>query len=172
MISNDKRANKLTKTLLITYLIMLLWILLFKFGVRFSYMENREVNLVPFKSDSNVDKAETILNVVIFIPLGIYAGVLFTKWSFAKKVFYFFLTSLSFEVLQLIFKIGAFDSTDIITNTFGGVLGLLIFIAIGKIFNNNFKAQKFINIIATIATVMMITLLLLLKMNMLPIKYQ
>src|SRR5690242_7835710 len=136
MNSNNNRANNLTKALLIAYLIILFWILLFKFGVRFSYMENREINLIPFKSRSNIDKAETILNVLIFIPLGIYAGVLFTKWSFAKKVFCFFLSSLLFEVLQLIFKIGAFDSTDIVTNTFGGVLGLLIFIAIGKIFNN------------------------------------
>ena len=77
-----------------------------------------------------------------------------------------------FEVLQFILRIGAFDTTDIITNTLGGIIGLMIFGAIEKVFNNSVKTQKFINIIAAIGTVLMILLLLLLKMNMLPVRYQ
>ena len=77
-----------------------------------------------------------------------------------------------FEALQFILRAGAFDITDIITNTLGGIIGLMIFEAIEKVFNNSVKAQKFINIIAAIGTVLMISLLLLLKMNMLPVRYQ
>ena len=77
-----------------------------------------------------------------------------------------------FEALQFIFRVGAFDITDIITNTLGGIIGLMIFKAIEKVFKNSVKAQKFINIIAAIGTVLMISLLLLLKMNMLPVRYQ
>jgi glycopeptide antibiotics resistance protein len=66
----NNKTNKLTSVLFIIYLIVLFWILLFKLGVRFSYMENRNVNLIPF---GKIDVSETILNVVIFVPLGIYA---------------------------------------------------------------------------------------------------
>jgi len=165
----NNKTNKLINVLFIIYLIALFWILLFKFGVRFSYMENRNVNLIPF---AKIDVAEIILNVVFFVPLGIYAGVLFKRWGFVKKLFFFFLISLMFEGLQFIFRIGAFDITDIITNVLGGIIGSLIFEAIEKLFNNSVKAQKFITIIAAIGTALMISLLLLLKLNMLPIRYQ
>ena len=166
----NRTTNKVTTVLFIIYLTAIFWILLFKLGVRFSYMENRSVNLAPFSEP--IDRGEIILNVVIFVPLGMYAGVLFTKWSFGTKFLFIFLTSLMFETLQLILKIGAFDVTDIVTNTSGGIIGLMIFGAIKKGFNNRIKAQKFINIIGAIGTALMISLLLLLKMNMLPVRYQ
>lgn len=169
-------TDKLTNALFIIYLIALFWIVLFKLGVRFSYMQNRSVNLIPFSefliSNGKIDVSEIILNVVVFVPLGIYAGVLYKKWTFGKKLFFFFLISLMFEGLQFILRVGAFDITDIITNILGGIIGLLIFEAIEKLFNNSVKSQKFINIIAATGTVLIISLLLLLKLNMLPIRYQ
>jgi glycopeptide antibiotics resistance protein len=169
-------TNRLTTVLFIIYLIVLSWILLFKLGVRFSYMGNRSVNLIPFSEplilNGKIDVGEIILNVVIFVPLGIYAGILFEKWIFGKKLFFFFLISLIVEGLQFILAVGAFDITDIITNTLGGIIGLMIFAAIEKAFNNSVKAQKFINIIAAIGTVLIILFLVLLKMNMLPVRYQ
>ena len=176
--NNSKENNtqtKVTTLLFIIYLIALVWILLFKLGVRFSYMGERNVNFIPFResfSNGKIDAGEIILNVVIFVPLGIYAGVLFRRWTFVTELFLFFFLSSIFEVLQFTLRVGAFDITDIITNTFGGMVGLVIFQAFEKIFNNSIKAQKMINIITAIGTVLMISLLLLLKMNMLPIKYQ
>ena len=82
----NNKTNKLTNVLFIIYLIALFWILIFKLGVRFSYMENRNVNLIPF---GKIDLSETILNVVIFVPLGIYAGVLYKRWIFGKILFFF-----------------------------------------------------------------------------------
>jgi glycopeptide antibiotics resistance protein len=109
---------------------------------------------------------------VILVPFGIYVGILFEKWIFGKKLLSFFLVSLLVEALQYILRIGAFDVTDIFTNTVGGIIGLIIFEAINKAFNNTITAHKFINIIAATGTVLMILLLALLKMNMLPIRYQ
>jgi glycopeptide antibiotics resistance protein len=169
-------ANKLTTALFIIYLLLLFWILLLKLGVQFSYMENRNVNLIPFgapmMSNGKTDVSEIILNVVIFVPLGIYAGVLFKKLNLGKKLLFFLLISLALESLQFILKIGAFDITDIITNTTGGIVGLTIFKTIEKLFNNSVKAQKLINIIAAIGTVLIISLLSLLRLNMLPVRYQ
>ena len=112
------------------------------------------------------------MNVVIFVPLGVYTGILFERWIFGRKLFLLFLISLIVEGLQFILAVGAFDITDIITNTLGGIIGLTVFKAIEKAFNDSVKAQKFINIISAVGTVLMILLLLLLKMNMLPVRYQ
>ena len=60
------------------------------------------------------------------------------------------------EALQYIFSLGASDVTDIITNTSGGIIGWILFKAIEKLFNNNVRAQKFINIIAATGTVLII----------------
>ena len=169
-------ANRITIILFISYLVAICWILLFKLGVRFSYMGNRRVNLIPFSEplilNGKIDVGEIILNVVIFVPLGVYTGILFGRWVFGRKLFFLFLISLIVEGLQFILAVGAFDITDIITNTLGGIIGLTIFKAIEKGFNNSVKAQKFINIISAVGTALMILLLLLLKMNMLPVRYQ
>src|SRR5688500_10600738 len=164
-------ANGLTTALFIIYLIALYWILLLKLGVRFSYMESRRVNLIPFR-ESVILNSENILNVLIFVPLGIYAGILFERWILGKKLLFFFLLTLIVEGLQYILRVGAFDVTDIITNTSGALIGLMIFKGIEKAFDNNVKAQRFINKIAATGTILMILLLLLLKMNMLPVRYQ
>jgi glycopeptide antibiotics resistance protein len=164
-------TNRLTAVLFIIYLIALYWILLLKLGVQFSYMGTRRTNLIPF-GEPSILTSENILNVVIFVPLGIYAGILFERWVFGKKLLFVFLFSLLVEALQYILRVGAFDVTDIMTNTIGGIIGLLIFKGLEKSFNNSVKAQKFINIIAASGTVLMILLLALLKMNMLPVRYQ
>ena len=165
----DNSTAKLTIVLLVIYLIALIWILLFKLGVRFSYMENRKVNLIPFSEPSI---GEIIMNAVIFVPLGIYAGILFKRWTLGKNILFFFLTSLIIEGLQFILRVGAFDITDIITNTLGGIIGIMIFKAIEKVFINSVKAHKFINIIAATGTIIMILFLVLLKTNNLWVKYQ
>jgi glycopeptide antibiotics resistance protein len=169
-------AKRFTIALLIIYLIALCWILLFKLGVRFSYMEGRSVNLIPFSkpsiSNGRADVSEIILNAVIFVPLGIYTGVLFDKWNFGRKLLFFFLISLIVEGLQFALAVGAFDITDIIINTFGGMVGLMAYKSIEAPFNNRIQAHKFINIISAAGTVVVIVFLLLLKLNMLPIRYQ
>jgi glycopeptide antibiotics resistance protein len=164
-------ANRLTTTLFTIYLIALYWILLLKLGVSFSYVGTRRANLIPFR-EPLILNSENVLNVVIFVPLGIYAGILFETWSFGRRVLLFFLLSLIVEAVQYIFRLGAFDVTDIITNTLGAVIGFMLFIAIQKAFDSTAKAQRFINIVATIGTVLMITLLLLLKLDMLPVRYK
>ena len=84
--------NSLTAVLFIIYLIAICWILLFKLGVRFSYMGQRSVNLIPFR-EPIILSGENIFNVVIFVPLGIYTGILFERWIFSKKLLLLFLLS-------------------------------------------------------------------------------
>lgn len=164
---DNNKINKLSNALFIIYLIALFWIIVFKFNVPFSYFGNmRSINLIPFSEsliiNGKLDFSEIIMNVVIFVPLGIYAGLLFKRWTIGKKLFLFLLISLICEGFQFIFGVGASDVTDIINNTLGGIIGLLIYKGIEKILKNSVKTQKFINIIATIGTILMISLLLLL----------
>ena len=160
-------ANKLTTVLFAIYMIALFWIILFKLNIHMNFQ--RSLNLIPFNQplilNGRVDLGEVILNVLIFIPLGLYAGVLFKRWNIGKIILLFFSISLIIEVLQFIFAIGASDITDVITNTLGGIIGLTMYIGIEKAFKSSVKAQKFINILAVAGTTVILLLLFLLKVN-------
>lgn len=158
------KTNKLTNILFVIYLIAVFEIIVFKLELPFrniGYLRN--INLIPFNEslivNGKIDFSEIIMNMVIFMPLGIYVEIIFSKWSTAKKFSIFFIISLICEVLQFIFAVGASDITDIINNTLGGIIGFLIFKVIVKIFNNRDKAHKVVNVIAVIGTVLMILLL-------------
>jgi glycopeptide antibiotics resistance protein len=165
----DTRTTIVTKALLVIYLLAMVWILLFKLSVQFSYMAERRVNLIPFK---NPVPGEIVMNIIVFVPLGLYVGVLFKAWHYINKILLFFLVSLLFETLQFVLGVGSFDSTDLINNTVGGIIGWVLFELIEKGWNNSRKTHRFINIIAGVATVIISLLLVLLKMDMLPIKYR
>ena len=164
------KTNKLTIILFIIYIIAVLEIIVFKLELPFSntgYLRN--INLIPFHEsvilNGKIDYSEIIMNMVIFVPLGIYVEMIFSKWSTTKKISMFFIISLICEVLQFIFAIGASDITDIINNTLGGIIGLLIYKVIVKLFNNRDKAHKFVNIVAAIGTVFMVLFLAILLIS-------
>lgn len=166
---NITLANKLTTLLLSIYSTVLFWIIVLKLNISFTYKGTQNVNLIPFREpllyNGQIDYNEIFLNILIFTPLGLYVGILFKKLRIARKIFSFFMVSLFCEVCQFILKIGAFDITDIINNTFGGIIGLMFFKVLEKAFNSPVKAQKLINIIATICTIIIVSTLLYLKIN-------
>ena len=89
---DNSKTNKLTKVLFVIYLIAVFWIIVFKFNLPFSnlgYM--RSINIIPFNESLVINGKlafrEIIMNVAIFIPLGIYSGILFKKWTIGKKIF-------------------------------------------------------------------------------------
>ena len=167
-----KGPDKLTWLLGTTYLAALVWILIFKLGVRFSYMEKRRVNLIPFRDAFASNGLQSLANVLIFVPLGVYVAILGKRLILWKQVLLFFAFSFLIESLQFIGRIGAFDSTDLVTNTCGGVLGLGLVYLIRRAFKNDLAAQRFINIVAVIGTILLILFLILLKLNKLPVRYQ
>ena len=70
---------------------------------------------------------DTILNVLLFIPLGCFLPLLYEQYdSIGKIAFMGFLVSLSVEIVQM-FGYGATDINDLITNTIGACLGFFIF---------------------------------------------
>lgn len=72
-------------------------------------------------------------NVCLFIPLGIlFCAALPDYKKYGLPVLFCGLYSLLIELFQLITHFGVFDVDDIILNTFGGLLGYIIFLFIGK----------------------------------------
>lgn len=162
-----KNQKNLTLILLCIYLIVLTWIILLKMEFDFSLlgqMNLRSINLIPFAGsvivNGQVDTSEIILNVVAFVPFGIYLSMLQQEWSFAKKLIPIFGVSFGFEILQFIFSIGASDITDLIGNTLGGAIGIAIFGLVAIVFKEN--TIKIFNTLAIVGTFFMVALLSLL----------
>lgn len=66
--------------------------------------------------------------------------------------------SLAVEIIQFVFAIGVTDITDVITNTFGGFLGLILY-DLSKKYVNNEKLDRFIVVAGTILLIVFILLL-------------
>ena len=76
----------------------------------------------------------SLLNVLLFLPLGWFLPVLWKKFqSPLRTVCFGFSTSFAVELLQ-IFTYRATDVNDLMTNTFGTVLGYILAIAILRVF--------------------------------------
>ena len=73
------------------------------------------------------DFKNTILNIILFIPLGIMLPFLWKKYDTLRETLFFgFLMSLAIELLQIL-TYRATDINDLIANTIGAVLGYFVF---------------------------------------------
>ncbi|WP_088037630.1 VanZ family protein [Gottfriedia acidiceleris] len=162
---SKNNQNKITAGLFAVYLFALIWIIVFK--MQFSYQglpDFREINLIPFAGsvsvNNQIDFIEIILNVLAFIPFGIYISMLKPNWSFLKKIAVIAGVSLLFEVLQFIFAIGASDITDLLGNTLGGIIGIGVYIVFCRLFST--KANKILNVLTSIGVIFLVALVLVL----------
>ena len=75
---------------------------------------------------------DTILNVFLFVPLGLFLPLLYDEFDKARKVLLAgFLISVSVEIIQM-FGCGATDINDLITNTIGACVGYGVFKVLEK----------------------------------------
>lgn len=161
-------SKKVTKCLLAVYLLALIWIVIFKLQFSFDHLPHiRNVNLIPFGDSTiingTIDFDEIIANLIAFIPFGILIGMLFEGKSFIKKVSPIFFTSLFLETIQFVFSIGASDITDLLMNTVGGILGIVLFLALSKILKN--KTIKILNILCLVGAILLFSLIGLIQLN-------
>jgi glycopeptide antibiotics resistance protein len=93
-------------------------------------------NFIPFKTiifylflaDINLNiRIENLAgNIIGFSPFGFILPLLSKRFRMFKKVMIAtFCLSLTFELIQFIFKFGSFDVDDLILNTMGGMLGYI-----------------------------------------------
>ncbi len=127
-----KREKIISVIIFGIYMLLLTWLILFKFSTDFINLPfKRNINLIPFAEpklvNGKVDISEMLYNFAVFVPFGVYIGMFFTKFKFFIKLILPFCLSLLYEVIQYVFAIGLSDITDVITNTAGGIFGLLCF---------------------------------------------
>ncbi len=112
----------------VVYLVLLAWIILWK--LQLPYVGGgalREIKLVPYipaGGDGGSNPLEVAFNVILFIPFGVFMGVLARDWRWWKQLAVFAGTSIVFEVAQYVFAVGSSDISDVIDNAVGGMIGL------------------------------------------------
>jgi glycopeptide antibiotics resistance protein len=159
--------KSLSKTALALYLLILVWLVLFKVSFDFSSVllghQMRSLSLIPF-ADSL--RGETISNFVVFIPLGLLLSVNLKRVTVLRKLAYIFILSVAVEVIQFILAIGVTDITDVITNTFGGFVGLLLY----NLFNKYVDSKKLDRFIV-IACMILLVVFMLLRLLVFRVRY-
>ena len=164
------KNQRLTEVLFFIYLLALVWIIVFKMEFSFADINERQtLNLDPYSAPARINGVvvyeEIYFNILAFVPFGLYLGILFKKWNIYQNILVFLFVSLSFEMIQYIFSIGATDITDVINNVFGGIVGVIIFRLLNLFMKNSHRAHKLINIFAAVGTVLVVIVLFILKIT-------
>ena len=117
------------------------------------------LNLIPLAGILN-DWKNSLLNILLFIPLGVMLPLLWNKFRMLKNTVLFgFGISLAIELLQML-TFRTTDINDLITNTFGAFLGFFcakIFLKrlpASKNITGNTKTEELVVILAAILLVM------------------
>lgn len=120
------------------YLVLLAWVVLWKLEVPWigdAASLVRPIKLVPFVSDGDAGASapiELLINLVLFVPLGLFVGTLAPAWSWWRAGLVALGVSLALEVVQHLISTGSFDTTDLIVNTAGALVGWAIFAAVRR----------------------------------------
>ena len=114
-------------------------------GFSYNILPFREIRRV-FENFDNLSTGYVIINffgnIIAFIPFGalirwvVNKGI---KWYHA--VLATFLFSCAVELIQMVTRVGAFDVDDIILNTFGGLLGFIVYYIL-LLINRKFEKKK------------------------------
>lgn len=147
-------TRRMTLVLFNTYLLILTWVIVFKLGdlTVFGY---RSLNLIPLAGtavyDGQLDYGEILLNILFFIPFGIYMEMLARHAEWLTSLLLILAVSLSFEAIQYGFMIGMADITDVLANGLGGAIGINLMYYLTSIWKE--EAYSRVNALAGLVTV-------------------
>ena len=125
--SSRNSTTTYLSALFVVYLVLLVWIVLWKLGIPWVGGVYRVIKLVPFAptgDDGASAPFEVVANLALFVPFGVYLGLLAPSWAWWKTASAVAGASVVLEVTQYVFGIGSSDVTDVIVNTAGGLAGL------------------------------------------------
>lgn len=178
-IKSEKTLNLLSKIIFIIYIGLIIWIIMFKcnlidsmndayiFLKDMSIKERILVFSTPFKnyfmesvnSPKYVFTEDDLLNVIIFIPMGLYLSYFIKNKKFLKVLLITFGVSLFFELFQLFTVIGSFTIQDLMTNVIGGIIGYLVYKLI-FIKKESKQRTTILNVISIIGIIVFVPILL------------
>lgn len=126
------------------YVVVLAYFLFFSEHYGRGGVKGYQYNLIPFQEIRRYLKYRHLLgpeyfivnifgNVLAFVPFGFFLPIISEEnRSFFATALYSFELSLGVELVQLSFQVGIFDVDDIMMNTFGCVLGYILFFLFRK----------------------------------------
>lgn len=123
------RRHGLLIALFVVYLVLLAWIILWKLEIPWigeAALRPRPIKLIPFIATADAGASqpvEVVINLLLFVPFGLYIGVIAPTWRWWKATLVFAGASLILETTQHLISVGSFDLTDVIVNTAGGMIG-------------------------------------------------
>ena len=111
-----------------TFVLRLLWVIYFLVMIlllffRVYHDNNINLNLLELFNFETTNLSQTILNLILFIPIGYWLKHL--KISSVLLLSLLLITSI--ELLQFVSHRGIFDIVDILIDTFGIMIGYIIF---------------------------------------------
>ena len=111
-----------------TFVLQLLWVIYFLVMIlllffRVYHDNNINLNLLELFNFETTNLSQTILNLILFIPIGYWLKHL--KISSVLLISLLLITSI--ELLQFVSHRGIFDVVDILINTIGIMIGYVIF---------------------------------------------
>ncbi|HEY5230542.1 MAG TPA: VanZ family protein, partial [Galbitalea sp.] len=113
------------------YALLLVGVVLFKFPFQYQLTTSgRHLNLIPFGgsfANPRLGIGEVVENALIFVPYGVYLSMVSGPWNLGKRILVIAATSVAFETIQFVFAIGRSDITDVLGNTFGGLVGVGVY---------------------------------------------
>lgn len=138
--------KKLIGIMLFFYFASAIWIILFKMEFRIEDIDRiRLVNLVPFalikKFGSLIIIRDFLLNILAFIPLGILVKAINYDGKIFKSLLLGFFFSIFIELSQYLMSLGVSDTTDIISNSLGTYIGIILYTYLVSLLTKN-KVDK------------------------------
>ena len=105
--------------------------------LRFAGTHTGPGNLVPFKTivpllngrgNQLIAMVNLFGNIIPFMPIGLLAPLVVRSISWQKVLVLGVVTGLTFEVMEVVFRVGIFDIDDVILNAFGVMIGYGVFV--------------------------------------------
>jgi glycopeptide antibiotics resistance protein len=125
-----RQGGHVLVVLFVVYLVLLAWTVVWKLDVPYvgaAALLPRPIKLIPFLPSAEAGGSapvEVVANFVLFVPFGVYLGLLAPTWQPWKWTGLFVGASFVLETTQHLLSTGSFDTTDIIVNTAGGLAGV------------------------------------------------
>ncbi len=143
-----------------------------------SHLLERVVNLVPFRTITEyladlsgngpsgaVARSFALMNllanIVIFVPLGVYATLLNRDKGVWKNLLIVLGATVLAEAVQTAFKLGHGDIDDVILNCLGGLLGILLCKGLYRLCGDGEKTRRVVAVAAPVIGAAAILFLLL-----------
>ena len=131
----------------VLYMLLLFWVISLKCNMAVTISDTKIINAgttvwerfqkyLSYNSFSAGWK-DSVVNIIMFIPVGLLLPFVIKKHSYFNSIIWGMLISTAFEVLQIISCIGMFTYIDIINNTVGALIGVVLH----SIFKRNAKEK-------------------------------